>query len=253
MSVCTQAQLDAFGLQHYTYINQIFGDQTIREIISEIYPSHLQFRVEESEGFESAEHHVLYDPKKNLKICSVDNGYQDPTVDKNDTLCQSYSLLTYLGKSISTDKVKRQMDMIQMYRGILQNERFIKELDNVLYSDNKYRWRLYTRNSGYILMNKTMLIQNIHATLNVWEEYGYHYFIGNGVCPKITNRLQNANLTRTRSQTRTGNSQNTNMTRTRSQKRHSSSQNANMTRTRSQTRYTNSQNSNAKRIRRNYI
>ena len=39
MSSCTDALLESFSKEHFTYINQIFGDQTIRQIISEVFPN----------------------------------------------------------------------------------------------------------------------------------------------------------------------------------------------------------------------
>ena len=39
MTQCDDHLLGLFSKNHYTYINQIFGDQTVREIISEIFPN----------------------------------------------------------------------------------------------------------------------------------------------------------------------------------------------------------------------
>ena len=66
---CSQKKLDYFKWKHLTYINQIFGDSGIREIISEVYPNKcLEFRVEEvteGSGFEAGtDHHVLFDKLK---------------------------------------------------------------------------------------------------------------------------------------------------------------------------------------------
>ena len=36
MTDCSTKMLNIFSKEHYTYINQIFGDETVREIISEI-------------------------------------------------------------------------------------------------------------------------------------------------------------------------------------------------------------------------
>ena len=36
---CTERKLINFSKKHYTYINQIFGDISVREIIKEIYPN----------------------------------------------------------------------------------------------------------------------------------------------------------------------------------------------------------------------
>ena len=66
---CTQQKLDYFKWKHLTYINQIFGDAGVREIISEVYPNtFLEFRVEKVEpgsGFEhGTDHHILFDKSK---------------------------------------------------------------------------------------------------------------------------------------------------------------------------------------------
>ena len=37
MNNCSEINLEIFSKEHYTYINQIFGDETIREIIKEMY------------------------------------------------------------------------------------------------------------------------------------------------------------------------------------------------------------------------
>ena len=105
-SKCSQQKLDYFKWKHLTYINQIFGDAGIREIISEVYPNKcLEFRVEkvtEGSGFEEGtDHHVLFDKIKKKRICSVDTlKIQNTNINKNDTLCQSYTLLVYFNRKI---------------------------------------------------------------------------------------------------------------------------------------------------------
>lgn len=215
MVICTQNTLTKFSRKHYTYINQIFGDITIRQLISETYPSHLQFKIVNADGFESDIHHVLYNPKTNETICSVNAGHQLINVDKNDTLCQSYSLLSYFGKPISTDKVIRQKDMITMYRKILKDERFIKLLDDVIFPANKLKWKLYTEEKGYIPMNKQKLIKDIQNTLDEWEEYGYHYFIGDGKCPSVKSKIKTKAKTQTKTQAKSNSRSSSSRTETR--------------------------------------
>ena len=41
---CSAEKLLAFSKRHYTYINQIFGDATVRQIIEEEYPTTWQFK-----------------------------------------------------------------------------------------------------------------------------------------------------------------------------------------------------------------
>ena len=190
MSNCNDELLEFFSNEHYTYINQIFGDETIREIISEVFPNHkFYFGVEDTgEEFENSSHHILIEKKTNEPVCSVDNGYQNIYINKNDTLCQSYSLLTYFNKNIDPDQKQRQMDMITMYRTILSNHEFITKLDEVIHSENDTLWQDYTQANRkkeiYIHMDKTVILQKIIEVLDKWEDYGYWYFIGEGKCPK---------------------------------------------------------------------
>lgn len=194
MRELTNLDLEKFGKYHYTYINQIFGDVTVREIISEIFPNkRYSFRVETAgEGFEqNTDHHILFDQIKNQIICSTKlkcNGHicQDIRRDINDTLCQSYSLLTFMNKKIKRGKKERQMEMIKMYREILKSPKFIEKLNEEILtnSDNKRLWINFTNEKSFdiefVNMNHSKLINNIHKALNKWENYGYMYFIGKG-------------------------------------------------------------------------
>ena len=185
---CTQEKLEAFSWRHFTYINQIFGDQTVREIISEVYPSEeYSFKVEPGEGaFEGTYHHVL-SSKKQGTVCSVNQGHQNLDVDVNDNLCQSYSLLSYFKIRIAKDKKAKQMAMVKMYRTKLLDSRdFVDKLDDVIFPRNKGVWMDNTRTpkDRYPLqMNKANILAEIRKTLDEWEAYGYHYFIGTGTCP----------------------------------------------------------------------
>jgi hypothetical protein len=90
MNTCTSEKLNEFSKEHYTYINQIFGDETVREIIKEMYTERdWDFAVEDANAdFEYSNHHVLMKEGKtgeDIKWCSVDEGYQNIFVNKNDT------------------------------------------------------------------------------------------------------------------------------------------------------------------------
>lgn len=203
MSKCTNQKLEEFSLEHYTYINQIFGDMSVREIISEVCPNNkysfalAESSDDDSEDDDSEDHHVLYQhfekkgkkQKKSILICSVEDGYQDIQVDVNDTLCQSYSLLTYLGYKIRSDKKERQMQMIEMYRRLLSYEPFVKELSEEVIDnpENRKYWIDYTRhNEPFMVMKTQKILEEIEKTLETWKDYGYHYFIGDGTCPLIS-------------------------------------------------------------------
>lgn len=187
--ICTEKTINDFSLQHYTYINQIFGDAGIRDIISDVYPSEkYKFGVEDTdEAFEHSNHHILVSKKDTSKIvCSVINGYQNININKNDTLCQSYSLLSYFGIKIDKSQKQRQFDMIKMYRRLLKNPKFIDMLDEIIHSGNRRVWKDYTKVSGtyYVVMNKAAILAKIDDVLNKWEKYGYWFFINDGTCPK---------------------------------------------------------------------
>tara|TARA_R110002074_G_scaffold210122_2_gene379150 strand:+ start:117 stop:761 length:645 start_codon:yes stop_codon:yes gene_type:complete len=193
--VCTNRKLNYFGLKHYTYINQIFGDETIREIIMKLFYEriHLDLRVEIISGDncqfpEGGMHHYVYDKNKKIHICSTNEGYQNTYINKNDTLCQSYSLLTFVGVNIwkhSSPKrhKQNQMKMVQFYRSLIKNPAFIDELrdielgDFVNYTQSKSEKVQFPTN-----MSVNKLIKRIENTLDSWEKYGYKYFIGDGKC-----------------------------------------------------------------------
>ena len=190
-NACTQRKLDYFKWKHLTYINQFFGDTSVREIISEVYPNKcLEFGVEEAgEGFEAnTDHHVLYDTKTKKKICSVDTlKIQNTNINKYDTLCQSYTLLIYFNRKMYKTHKARQMEMIKMYRDLLDNRTLIKNINNEIVSNkrNKNLWADYTQDTqGDVALEMDMpkIVRNIRDTLDRWEKYGYHHFTKNGTC-----------------------------------------------------------------------
>ena len=191
---CSKEKLEEFSKKHYTYINQIFGDGTVREIIEEEYPTTYKFVVEETGAdFDFSFHHTVKDREDNHIICSAVEGYQNIYKNKNDTLCQSYSLMNYFDIEISDDKKERQMAMIQMYRDIINGT--LENFEDVNFKDilnreilsvksNKQLWTDFVKGRGYVNMSKASIFKNIENTLDEWEEFGYWYFIGKGNCPK---------------------------------------------------------------------
>ena len=183
---CSQEKLEIFGLEHYTYINQIFGDISVREIISEVFPSSSKYKFKALVGegaFEGSYHHVLKRGKKT--ICSVDAGHQNIDIDVNDTLCQSYSLLSYFNIEIPSDKKEKQIAMVKMYRTMLNNSKFILALDDIIHSGNSSLWIDYRipGDTTNLPMVKADILNSIQKVLNDWEIFGYYYFIGEGKCP----------------------------------------------------------------------
>ena len=70
---CTQRKLNSFSQKHYTYINQIFGDMAVREVIAEKFP-HKYFvfdvaKADEADFDADSDHHFIYDTKNDEYIC----------------------------------------------------------------------------------------------------------------------------------------------------------------------------------------
>jgi hypothetical protein len=203
-----------FRSRHFTYINQIFGDASIRQIIEEEYPSTWEFQIAKAgPEFGNSFHHTIRDREQpNLFVCSGVEGIQDLSKNINDTLCQSYSLMNYFEIPLHSSEEKgikkkmyqeqNQMAMIQMYRdilnGTLENYEDIdfKELiTNEILSDkrNKNLWRNFASGRAkHLNMNPEILFKNIEDTLDEWEEFGYWFFIGKGECP--THKTYSAEL-----------------------------------------------------------
>ena len=60
---------------------------------------------------------------KGKKVCSVAGKYQNIYINKNDTLCQSYTLLRYLGYNFNLKMTRKEIQsrMCQMYKKIIEN------------------------------------------------------------------------------------------------------------------------------------
>jgi hypothetical protein len=187
--------LNVFSRAHMSYINQIFGDQTVRDIIKEIFKKPGTFIVEEGgPAFMDSNHHAFMN-QEGKKVCSVKLGYQNLNVDNNDTLCQSYSLLKYLQIPFDTTpsntatiaiKKERQMAMINMYRSILKNEQFIKAFsEEIVFEGNNKLWKDSVNHKKTFFMikqfkNAAPIIKHIHRVLDIWEDYGWCYFVEDG-------------------------------------------------------------------------
>ena len=196
---CTKHKLDVFSHAYYSYINQIFGDDGVRKLIQKLYKKPGVLVIEEIEatadGFEEGTHHVFSPSKKSKKsahVCSVIREYQNVTVDKEDTLCQSYSLMTYfqipfdtttVAKSTHLNKFNRQMSIVYMYKALLANPEFVEQFKKLIAKPAyKKLWEDHTRHF-YIVERLTAddILSNIRTVLSVWERYGWKNFVKEGI------------------------------------------------------------------------
>ena len=201
---CSAEKLLAFSKKHYTYINQIFGDASVRRIIEEEYPTTWEFKVAKAgPEFGNSFHHTVRDrDDPQLIVCSGEDGVQDLNKNVNDTLCQSYSLMNFFEIPIQLSEEKgklkqiyhetNQKAMIKMYRDLLDGNienyegiDFKEILTNEILSDkrNKKLWRNFVTGKGNLNMDPEVLFKNIEDTLDEWEDFGYWFFIGKGECP----------------------------------------------------------------------
>ena len=196
MTDCTEDKLRLFGLEHYTYINQFFGDITVRKMIGEVYRSK-KYKIAEpilaSSDFDSGHHHILKRKKSRDIWCSVDTArIQDTRVHKNDTLCQSYTLLEFLNRPIVeglSDEAQeaRQMEMITLYRKILSNKKLTKKFKEELPFPYEH-WKDFTQDENGVSFTQAQMpttdvfLNKIEETLNKWESFGYRYYIREGKC-----------------------------------------------------------------------
>ena len=113
-ATCSAQKLLDFSKKHYTYINQIFGDATVRKIIEEEYPTTWEFKVAKAgPEFGNSFHHTVRDREQpDLFICSGEDGVQDLNKNVNDTLCQSYSLMNYFEIPIQLSEEKGKLKQI---------------------------------------------------------------------------------------------------------------------------------------------
>ena len=171
-----------FGWDHYTYINQIFGDDDVRKILEEVYPN-CEYRLAKKLHCEFGYHHFVEEIKTGKKIDSMSSGLQ-LSDDIKDTLCQSYSIWArmYPRDPLTKDKKQKQLDMINMYRKLLRNKVFVEQINNKILLDKleRRRWKINDDTNRNINMNIESLIKKINGVLDDWEEFGYSYFIGSG-------------------------------------------------------------------------
>lgn len=168
-----------------TYINQFFGDQTVRDIIQELFPNpKYKLHVQQFEGHnrELFHHHVVVhknNKKKEMIAFDSTDDVQDINKNHNDILCQSYSLFKYLEDKYDDSHYKRQLQLINMYRLLINNFFFTNKIRNEVGDTG---WYDYTNKKPLKkFKNKKdwdTFFSEIIKVLNDWAEYGYHWFIG---------------------------------------------------------------------------
>ena len=193
---CTNEKLITFGRAHYSYINYIFGDETVRSIIQEVMEKPGKLIVESSgPEFENSFHHVFKAGRTKASIiCSGKEGYQNIDIDENDTLCQSYSLMRYLQLPFDTtpseyatleQKRSKHMEMIAMYRDLLKNDKFVELFNTDITYPEEWIDSVDDTNEFPIIKKfKTgpRILKVVERVLSVWEKYGWMYFVGDGTC-----------------------------------------------------------------------
>jgi len=151
----------------------------------EIHPNET-YALEVEEDDEDGFHHVARNLKTGEKICSKQSRIQHTRIDKNDVLCQSYSLYkVFSAIPLTKYKVQKQYALINMYRSILKDDVFIGKLNEEILgnTENAGLWKIFRKNvptRQNVSMKKETLLKNVHRVLDDWEQFGYNYFIGNG-------------------------------------------------------------------------
>ena len=134
-------KLENFGLDHFNYINLVFGDQNIRRHIMEATAKDrgvwkykrkqyigtgenrkraLTLATIKSSEYDNSFHHICRRGRET--ICSGGMCYQH-LWRVNDTLCQSYSMMTFLGYLDESDE---NIDSDITFRNPLSGDTFIE-------------------------------------------------------------------------------------------------------------------------------
>ena len=150
-------------------------------------------------------HHVLYDVKNEKYLDSVNTQgykYQDQERDEHDSLCQSYTLMFFFDRPMDNDPVQKQMQIIDMYKWLIKQPKFIHALENDMFYPKNKKDEVWEDEKGKIISTQgpeqlDRLIKKIKETLKIWKEYGYRHFIGDGSCESHKNyNIEDYDLTR---------------------------------------------------------
>tara|TARA_Y100000389_G_scaffold202567_2_gene248236 strand:+ start:487 stop:1182 length:696 start_codon:yes stop_codon:yes gene_type:complete len=107
--------------------------------------------------------------------CSVDEGLQNIHVHPQNTLCQGYSVMKYLGHIKKTDGNPTkylQNRMAKMWKHIVSNE---KISDQIIFSVQQK-----SDDGGFLMKDVSPrskgIIKKINKILDAWCDYGWKYF-----------------------------------------------------------------------------
>lgn len=183
-----------FGQRHFNYVNQMLGDKSTREIITEEFPNASDWTLETSVDDHYGAHHFCTRPEKGrrrkLKWCSVDEGIQCINENPTDVLCQSYSVLYYMGRIKGARGLTKelQISMVKMWRDILKKKPVV---DHIMYASRLGTskkeikkgvapvWKDHTKGSPKPVGFKRgkASVRELRKVLKEWEEYGWRYFM----------------------------------------------------------------------------
>jgi len=209
MVKCTIEKLNMFSHKFNTYINQIFGDETVRDILSKSENKlfidgaelHVIRQPTEFVDNENSVHHItkIYGRRcKEMQPIYQTNikGKVISNIENNDIYCQTYSLMRAYGIHIPKNVYHKQMAMIQMYRDILSNKRLMRELYNKI-DVTSWLDTTVTPNEPFETYDlRSKIPRGIIDTLNDWENFGYLRAIGNGKCPTQINNIYRTHTVR---------------------------------------------------------
>ena len=140
-------------------------------------------------------HHVLYDMKNKTYLDSVNTmgyKYQAQDRDEHDSLCQSYTLMFFFGREMDNDPVKKQMQIIKMYKWLIGQKKFTDAIKDEMFEIDSKKEEVWEDKDGNRISTQgskqfDKLMKKVEKTLDIWKEYGYRHFIGDGTCDSHKN------------------------------------------------------------------
>ena len=140
-------------------------------------------------------HHVLYDMENETYLDSVNTigyKYQDQVRDEHDSLCQSYTLMFFFGREMDNDPVKKQMQIIKMYKWLIGQKKFTDAIKDEMFEIDHEKEEVWEDENGELISTQGVkkfdkLMKKVEKTLDIWKEYGYRHFIGDGSCESHNN------------------------------------------------------------------